>query len=83
MFSRRWRARLGLFAAFFMGSSAIGSLAARSAEHRRLLRAHFPGRPSGAAPAHAFKSSGKSSDPKAPAEMSTVAQSLPRATPPR
>jgi hypothetical protein len=86
MLSRRWRARLGLFAAFSLGSLSIGSLAVRSAEHRRLLRAYFAGRAAGqgGAPAQAANSAsplpsvGTSVD-----GMSPVAQSLPRPSAPR
>jgi hypothetical protein len=85
MLSRRWRARLGVFAAFSLGSLSIGSLAVRSAEHRRLLRAYFAGRAAGqgGAPAQA-----QSVSPLPPAEtsadqMSPVARSLPRPSAPR
>ena len=80
MLSRRWRARLGVFAAFSLGSLSVGSLAVRSAEHRRLLRAYFAGRPSGAraTPAHAAL------PPAEPvAEVPPVARSFPRPSPAR
>jgi hypothetical protein len=86
MFSRRWRARLGVFAAFSLGSLSIGSLAMRSAEHRKLLRAYFAGRAAGqgGAPAQAANSIPHLPPADASADdMSSVAQSLPRASPPR
>ena len=84
MLSRRWRARLGVFAAFSLGSLSIASLAVRSAEHRRLLRAYFAGRAAGqGVPAQAATSASlPHADPSAD-DMSPVAQSLPRPSAPR
>ena len=83
MLSRRWRARLGVFAAFSLGSLSIASLAVRSAEHRRLLRAYFAGRPPGtrATPAHVANHPARPAD--ALPDVSSVARSLPRPPPPR
>jgi hypothetical protein len=86
MFSRRWRARLGVFAAFSLGSLSIASLAVRSAEHRRLLRAYFAGRAAGQGGATARAAKSVSRLPPADVsadDMSPVAQSLPRPSAPR
>ena len=92
MLSRRWRARLGVLAAIALGSLSIASLAARSVQDRQLLRAHAPARMPTPARVSQIASPARAPDtpppeffrPDAiPAEVSVVAQSLPRPSPAR